>query len=225
MKRRMQVALALAAAGLAAGGGVAVAQGRADDPAAEREAFLEDAAGRLGVEPGELESALEEAAVARLDEAVESGRLSEEQAKEQIRSGEAGLPGLGLRGGPPGHHGFAHGPGFLEPAADYLGLDEDTLRERLAAGDSLAEIAEAEGKDADGLVDALVADARARLDQAVEDGRLDEAELDDIVERIRDRTSAPCGASFQAGSRTGPGTNGSPTPERVAHDQYPSVTW
>src|SRR5918996_397239 len=101
MKRRMQVALALAAAGLAAGGGVAVAQGRADDPAAE--------------------------------------------LKERTRSGEAGLPGLGLRGGPPGHHGFAHGPGFLEPAADYLGLDEDTLRERLAAGDSLAEIAEAEG--------------------------------------------------------------------------------
>jgi hypothetical protein len=64
MNRRMQVALALAAAGLVGGGGVAVAQSRGDDPAGEREAFLADAADRLGVEPGELESALEEAAVA-----------------------------------------------------------------------------------------------------------------------------------------------------------------
>jgi len=198
MNRRMQVALALAAAGLVGGGGVAVAQSRGDDPASEREAFLEDAAGRLGVEPGELESALEEAALARVEEALESGRLTEEQAtelKERIRSGQTGLPGLGPRSGQPGfggleRHGFGHGPGLLEPAADYLGLDEDALRERLAAGDSLAEVAEAEGKDVDGLVDALVAAARARLDQAAEDGRLDGGELDELLERIRNRVDA-----------------------------------
>lgn len=195
MNRRMQVALALAAAGLVGGGGVAVAQSRGDDPAAEREAFLEDAADRLGVEPGELESALEEAAVARVEEAVESGRLTEERAaelKERIRSGEAGLPGLGLRGppglgGPDEHRGSGHGPGLLEPAADYLGLEEDALRDRLFEGDSLAEIAEGEGKDVDELVEALVTAARERLDEAVEDGRLDDAELEEMAERIRER--------------------------------------
>jgi hypothetical protein len=198
MNRRMQVALALAAAALAGGGGVAVAQSRGDDPAAKREAFLADAADRLGVEPGELESALEEAAVARVEEAVESGRLSEEQAaelKERIRSGEAGLPGLALRGPPPGlggpeHRGFGHGPGLLEPAADYLGLGNDVLRDRLSEGDSLAEIAEAEGKEVDGLVNALVAAARERLDEVLEDGRLDEAEREGMVERIRERVDA-----------------------------------
>jgi hypothetical protein len=195
MNRRMQVALALAAAGLVGGGGVAVAQSRGDDPAAEREAFLEDAADRLGVEPGELETALEEAGVARVDEAVESGRLSEEQAaelKERIRSGEAALPGLGLRGGAhglggPEHRGFGHGPGPLEPAADYLGLEEDELRDRLFEGDSLAEIAEGEGKDVDELVEGLVTAARERLVEAVEDGRLDDAELEEMAERIRER--------------------------------------
>ena len=195
MNRRMQVALALAAAGLVGGGGVAVAQSRGDDPAAEREAFLEDAADRLGVEPGELETALEEAGVARVDKAVESGRLTEERAaelKERIRSGEAGLPGLALRGPPPGlggpeHRGFGHGLGLLEPAADYLGLEEDELRDRLFEGDSLAEIAEGEGKDVDELVEALVTAARERLVEAVEDGRLDDAELEEMAERIRER--------------------------------------
>jgi len=199
MKRRMRIALALTAAGLVGGGAVAMAQGADVDPTAERKAFLEDVAGRLGVEPDELETALEEAGVARVDEAVESGRLTEERAaelKERIRSGEAGLPGLGLRGRPPGlggpdeHRGFGHGPGLLEPAADYLGLENDVLRDRLSEGDSLAEIAEAEGKEVDGLVDALVAAARERLDEALEDGRLDEAEREEMVERIRERVDA-----------------------------------
>jgi hypothetical protein len=195
----MRIALALAAAGLVGGGAAAVAQGQGDGPAADREAFLEDAADRLGVEPGELESALEQAAIARVDAALASGRLTEEQArelKEQIRSGHLVPPGFGFRGGSPGPgglhgHGLLHaGPGLLEPAADYLGLEEEALQDRLSDGESLAEIAEAEGKSVDGLVDALVAAARERLDQALENGRLDEGERDELAERIRDRVTA-----------------------------------
>ena len=40
MKRRMRIALALAAAGLAGGGAAAVAHGGDAHPAADREAFL-----------------------------------------------------------------------------------------------------------------------------------------------------------------------------------------
>jgi hypothetical protein len=211
MKRRMRIALALAAAGLAGGAVVAVAHGGDADPAAEREAVLEDAAGRLGVEPDELETALVEAAAARVDASAASGRLTEEQAaelKERIRSGDAGLPGLGLRGAPPGpggpeRRGFGHGPRLLEPAADYLGLEEDELRDRLSEGDSLAEVAEAEGKDVDGLVDALVAAARERLDEALEDDRLDESELEEMAERICERVEAIVQGDLPGRGRSG----------------------
>jgi hypothetical protein len=181
MKRRMQIALALAAAGLAGGGAVAAAESRADDPAAERDAFLEDAADRLGVEPDELERALEEAAVARVDAAVAAGRLGEEEAaalKERIRTGRPLVPGLGLHG--PGRHGFVHSAPFLEPAAEYLGVEPEVLRSRLAEGESLAEIAEAEGKSVDGLVDALVAAVQDR----VEDDR------EQLAKRLRERIEA-----------------------------------
>jgi hypothetical protein len=166
MNRRMQIALALTAAGLAGGGAGAVAQGPADDPAAEREAFLEDAADRLGVDPDELEAALEEAAVARVDAALAAGRLTEEQAaelKERIRAGQPLVPGVGFDGR---RHGLVQPGPFLGPAAEYLDLDVEELRSRLAEGDSLEEIAEAEGKSVDGLADALVAALRGRFEAA-----------------------------------------------------------
>lgn len=182
MQHRMRIALALAVAGLAGGGAVAVAQGRDADPAAEREAFLEDAAGRLGVEPEELETALEEAALARVDAALAAGRLTEEQAaelKERIRAGQPLVPGFGFDG--PGRHGVVQPGPFLEPAAEYLDLEMEELRSRLAEGDSLAAIAQAEGKSVDGLVDALVAAVRERFEAA---------DPDRLADRIREHVTA-----------------------------------
>ena len=79
------VAAALVAVALGAAGAVAARALAADD---ERRAVLDDAADRLGVEPSELEDALLEALKARVDAAVDEGRLTEEQdgAEEPIDS-------------------------------------------------------------------------------------------------------------------------------------------
>jgi hypothetical protein len=78
-------------------------------------------------------------------------------------------PGFaGPRG--PGGPGFGFGgPGleFGSAAADYLGLELEELRERVADGRSLAEIARAEGKSVDGLEEALVAAFREHVDELV----------------------------------------------------------
>jgi hypothetical protein len=80
--------------------------------------------------------------------------------------------------------------GGLDAAADYLGLTEQELLEALRDGKTLAEIAEDEGKPVAGLIDAMVAASEEQIDEAVEDGRLDEdqaAELkEDLEEMIRD---------------------------------------
>ncbi|MCB0965744.1 MAG: hypothetical protein KDB37_02815 [Ilumatobacter sp.] len=92
--------------------------------------------------------------------------------------------------------GGRHAHPFLEgidTAVEVLGIDAETLRDELQAGNSLADIAEAQGVDPQTLIDALVAEAEAMLDQAVADGRIDadvaEDRADDIVDRITDRVN------------------------------------
>ena len=179
----------LAAAGAAvaiAGGGAAVAATGALSPEEENQAVIDDAAEQLGVEPNALSDALKDALKARLDAAVADGRLSQEQAAElkaRIDSGDSPLVfgGLGLRGsGHVGHFGHLAGQG----AASYLGLTEAELRAQLEDGKTLAEIAKAEGKSVDGLVQKLVDSASDRLDQAVEDGRLTKARADEIKQDL-----------------------------------------
>jgi hypothetical protein len=190
-------ALAATVAGLAvAGGGAAIAASQTDAPGSS---FLDAVARHLGISTEELEDATKAAAIDQVNQALEEGRLTEEQAEElrsRIESGEGPWlfgPGLfGFRGhgdlgdGPgPGRHFFLFHPDKLSAAADYLGLAEAELREQLAAGKSLAEIAEAEGKAVDGLKQAILDGARSALDEAVASERLTQEQADAIHERLQ----------------------------------------
>jgi hypothetical protein len=67
-----------------------------------------------------------------------------------------------------GMHGMRGGPFELRAAAAYLGIGEESLRSQLESGKTLAQIANAtSGKSAQGLIDALVADARTRITKLV----------------------------------------------------------
>jgi hypothetical protein len=94
------------------------------------------------------------------------------------------------------------GPGPSSQAiTTYLGLSAAELRTRLESGKTLAEIAKAQGKTVTGLTDAIVADAKTRLDAAVADGRLTSAQaasmLADLKSHVDDMVN-----------RTGPGPGG-----------------
>jgi hypothetical protein len=58
------------------------------------------------------------------------------------------------------------------------------LREKLRDGQSLADVAKAEGKSVEGLEQALLAKAKKRLDEAVDDGDLTQVQADEIFDRI-----------------------------------------
>lgn len=192
MKKRTKIAMGAGAALAVVGAGGAMAAGQLS-PSTESKAVVEDAAEQLGVEPAELSDALKQALANRLDEAVKAGSLTEAQAeamKQRLESNDFPLfggPALGHRGGP-GHH-LGHGMG-LDAAASFLGVTETELRTELQSGKTLAEVAKAEGKTVDGLVDALVTAATKRLDAAVADGRLTKAQRDEIVASLEERTTA-----------------------------------
>jgi hypothetical protein len=86
--------------------------------------------------------------------------------------------GIGARPNPAGGPGFGRGPGGItgdvhEAAAAYLGTTEADVETKLRAGQTLAQIANATpGKNRDGLFNALVADATAKIDAAQTAGRI-----------------------------------------------------
>jgi AraC-like DNA-binding protein len=192
LKRKIVVTAVAGVAVVGAGG--AIAADRLSSPKEDSQAVLDDAAQQLGVQPDELSAALKQALSNRVDEAVEDGRLTKAEGdalKARINAGEFPLfgvprgPGFGFKDFGLGPHGF-RGPGhLLSTAADYLGLTQAQLRTQLDSGKTLAQIAKDRGKSVDGLVDKLLAAKKARLDEAVEDGRLTRAQADEIEAEMR----------------------------------------
>jgi hypothetical protein len=186
MKRSHKIAIvvALALSVVAVGGAIGATK---LTPKQESEAIINDAAEQLGVEPTELSDALKQALKNRVDAAVQDGRLTEEQGrelKERIDAGEVPFFGLG-----PGFHKHFHGPfhAKLEAATEYLGMTQAQLEEALEDGKTLAQVAKDQGKSVEGLVDVLVEGAEQKLQDAVEAGRLTEAEKREMLEGLRDR--------------------------------------
>jgi predicted DNA-binding protein YlxM (UPF0122 family) len=66
--------------------------------------------------------------------------------------------------------------------AELLGLTTEELQEAVLDGQSLAEIAEANGIEPQALVDAIVAELQAKMDQAVADGDLDQEQATALLD-------------------------------------------
>jgi hypothetical protein len=180
-------AIVVAAAALAALGLGASSVAAADTPS-----LADDVAARLGISADKLRGAIEDALDARVDAAVKAGKLTPEQAaklKERIANAKglgAGIRARLARGRlplVPGIRARAHVPGVV---AKYVGITPQELRTELRSGKSLAQIATAHGKTVDGLVAAMLAPAKTRLDRAVQNNRITQQRADEILARLTD---------------------------------------
>ncbi|HEX4901349.1 MAG TPA: hypothetical protein VFV42_00970 [Acidimicrobiales bacterium] len=104
-------------------------------------------------------------------------------------------------------HGFGVRAGFGEEVAEVLGLTTDELRTRLQGGESLADIAEAEGVDVQAVVDAIVAAHTERLDEAVADGHLTQEQADERAADLEEHAQDIVDGTFEGrmGGMRGPG--------------------
>lgn len=177
---------------------------------ANRPDFLATAAEVLGMTEDELKTELESgksiADVAKakgvdvqkvIDALV---ALSNSEALDRITElvNNPGMPQRGFGGG----HGPGHGPGdkgmhgrmrgqFISDAVtSLLKLTKDEIRTQLQSGKSLADIAKAQDVSVDKLIDTIVADFKAHLDEEVANGEHTQAEADqklaDFTSRITD---------------------------------------
>jgi len=190
LKRKVVAGTVAAIAVGGAGAGIAATQLRSS-PSEESQAIVNDAAKQLGLQPDQLSSALKKAIENQIDAAVAAGQITKAQASELKQRIEANnfplfgpLPlGLGFRHGFFGHHGF---PG-LDAAASYLGLTDAQLDAKLDSGKTLAQVAKDQGKSVDGLVAALKADLKQKLDRAVAAGQITKVQEDQTLKTADSR--------------------------------------
>jgi hypothetical protein len=142
---------------------------------------------------------------------VDDGTITATQADAVAQFLAANRPERGPHGD---HGGFGHDGGGRGPDAQVLagalGIDVATLHTELAGGSTIAELAAKHGVEVQTVIDALVADAKTHLDQAVQNGRITQAQADTrltaITQRITDMVNN--GGPQWMDGRHGPGGPG-----------------
>jgi hypothetical protein len=117
---------------------------------------------------------------ARLKETLQSliddGTLSQAQVDAVIAKIEAAMPAGGPVG--TGRDRGGRGGADLDLVATTLGITAGDVRTAVRGGQTIAELAVAKGKTAQDVIDALVADAKTRLNARVTAGTITQAEAD-----------------------------------------------
>jgi hypothetical protein len=193
--------LALASPGI---GGAATAESGTDSTtdasgasALQTEASGAEATPETPPEPG-----------ARLQEVlaplVEDGTITQAQADAVVdRLVEAAPLRPGGHGGPRGHRGPV-----LEAAAGAIGVTVVELGEALRDGSTIAEVAAANGVEAQAVIDAMVAELETHLAEAVADGRKTQAQADEILANASERITAVVNGEVRPGGPVGHGGPG-----------------
>jgi hypothetical protein len=180
MKINRYAAGVLAGAGaLLIGGGVAVAGPGDGDRSARCGERLANIAEERGVSVEQLEANIEARLLARIDAAEKAGRISSERAaKLRDRVSDESLCRAA-------HHRKARiaAHSMIGAAAKFLELDRAELREQLP-GNSLAGLADKQGKKVADLKNAMLAPAKERLAKAVANGRITQAQADELLDKL-----------------------------------------
>jgi polyhydroxyalkanoate synthesis regulator phasin len=130
---------------------------------------------------------------------VEAGTIDQSQAEAVADTLAEAMPGFR------GHMG--RGLGAVREAADFLGMTPQEVTDALRDGQTLAEIAVAQGKTAQALIDHLAGLAEEHLDELVADGRITAEQkadmLEHMTERITDMVNGEYGGHMMGGMMGG----------------------
>jgi hypothetical protein len=113
-------------------------------------------------------------------------------------------PDDGQRTGRP-HLRRAVAKAAIKDAAGVIGIEPQELVTALRNGESVADVARAHGVEPQAVIDKLVADATARIDQAVADGKLSADKAAEIKNKLNGRVTSLVNRHFD-GHRAGAAT-------------------
>jgi hypothetical protein len=197
------IAMLVAVLGIAAAGVAAFAQGdtgTSDSPFDYVTKFKEALAGILGISVDEYDAAVDKAEQQVVDQAVSEGLLTEEQAT-QLQSRLDRAPagawlGMGFGKMGRGMGGFAS-VSFRSVAAEKLGMELTDLNTELHNGKTIASLAEEKGVDTQTIIDAYLAQVKAKLDEKVASGDITQTQADAQLEQAKTGATEKLTATWQ----------------------------
>jgi polyhydroxyalkanoate synthesis regulator phasin len=133
-----------------------------------------------------------------LEELVTDGTITSEQADAVAEHLAEYAPG-------PGHHGPGHFLVGFGVVAGTIGIEPSVLIDALREGQTIAEVAVANGSSAQAVMDALVSANQARLDELVTDGVITAEEASERASEAVERITALVNGDFEFRPFSGPG--------------------
>ena len=153
-----------------------------------------DVATEQGIAPDAVVDALVDDLATHLEERVAAGTFTQEEADAMIAAGELrftdrldDVPAFGGKGDP--GEGGRPGKRLSDAVLGLLGVDAETLRSEFAAGNSIADVATANGVDVQTVIDTMVGEAEAHLAEKVADGSLTQEEADAKLAEVSTRVA------------------------------------
>ena len=153
---------------------------------------LAEVATENGVDPAAVIELMVANANERIDVAVENGRIAadevpEKQAEAQERATAVVNEGQSER--PGGEARQERRQESAQAMAELIGVEVDDLQEWIVGGGTLAELAEQNGVSVDAVVDVIVDQKNERIDEAVENGRIEADEADEKRAEVQERVT------------------------------------
>ncbi len=155
----------------------------ADGPGRYTELLAEE----LGISVDELNEARLNARNALIDEKVAEGKLTQEQGEElKSRDLGEGIREHFGRGGPggPGSKFMKAVVNVFQSAAEIVGLPVEELRERIAGGESLLEVAQSQGISEEDLKADLSEKLTADISEAINNGNMTQERANQVLENL-----------------------------------------
>ncbi len=185
-------------------------------PSPYAQTFWQTLADKLNTTVDKLQTAVRDALKATVAKMLTDGKLTQQQV-DKINSGIDSLPFdkepfgglLGRRGFYGARARFDIGTTAFDTAAQKLGMTTQDLMTELRNGKTLADVAKEKNVLSEDLKAAIVTAVDAKIDQAVKDGNLTQAQADQIKAQVDKMTlDNAFGMGMHRGWGFGPGKGG-----------------
>lgn len=149
--------------------------------------FVAKLAANLGIDQNELTTAIDTTRQQMLDEAVQEGKITQEQADKIAERKDSGFCGFGFNDGRMGNKGKMGiegrlGGRNLDGMAEILGITSEELQAELESGKNMQDILTEHGLTMEELRQKMQEQREAQITQDVTDGKITQEQADKMLQ-------------------------------------------